>query len=149
VIGSTDDAAFGLRYRLQIDSGWRLRVAILETAAGASLHLQSDGEGHWLQNGRANPALDGCIDIDIEATPFTNTLPIRRLAFAAGESHAITLAYIRVPSLMVGPARQRYTALIPGELYRFESLEHSFIADLPVDRHGLVRDYPGLFRRIS
>lgn len=55
-----------------------------------------------------------------------------------------------------GPFRVRYeihcTAQSRRGRYRFESLEHgvpSFTADLPVDREGLVLDYPGLFRRVG
>ena len=59
------------------------------------------------------------------------------------------VAYIRVPSLAITPARQRYTAITPNALYRFESLESGFSADLPVDGQGLVTDYPGLFRRVA
>ena len=148
VIGTDDGAEFGLRYRLFLDQDWRVREATLESAAGKRLHLASDGEGHWTQDGLPAPSLDGCIDIDIEATPFTNTLPIRRLPFGPSESHAIQLVYIRVPSLEAAIGNQRYTAIEPGRRFRFESLDHDFAAELPVDRHGLVQDYPGLFRRI-
>jgi hypothetical protein len=86
--------------------------------------------------------------VDIQATPLTNTLPIRRLALQAGESTDIRLCYIEVPSLTVSPATQRYTALETGRLYRFESLESDFTADLPVDEDGFVLDYPGLFKRL-
>jgi hypothetical protein len=147
VIG-TDGGPFGLFYRLRMDARWHIRDARLETTTGARLHLRSDGEGRWTMDGAALPALDGCIDIDIESTPFTNTLPIRRLDFALGDARTLRLAYVRVPTLAVAEGSQRYTALSPGRLYRFESLDHDFVADLPVDRHGLVRDYPELFRRL-
>lgn len=88
------------------------------------------------------------MDVDIQATPLTNTLPIRRLDPKDGESVDIRLAYIRIPDLTVAPADQRYTALRSGSLYRFESLESGFTADLPVDEDGFVLDYPGLFRRL-
>ena len=47
--------------------------------------------------------------------------------------------------------RQRYTSLetyADGALYRYESLESDFSAELPVYRDGLVIDYPGLFKSI-
>ena len=94
--------------------------------------------------------LDGWIDVDISATPFTNTLPIRRLGLEHGESEELTVTYIRVPELLVGPERQRYGCLeaqTDGGLYRFEALPSGFTAELPVDVDGLVIDYPGLFRR--
>jgi hypothetical protein len=148
IIGRNEGEPFGLDYRLVVDGAWRLREAALRTAAGRTLHLTSDGAGLWTVDGHADPALAHCTDLDIEATPLTNTLPIRRLALGAGQAAAIDLAYVSVPSLAVAPARQRYTALEPGRLYRFESLESGFTADLPVDPDGLVLDYPGLFRRL-
>jgi Putative glycolipid-binding len=49
------------------------------------------------------------------------------------------------------PEPQRYACLEKesgGALYRFESLDGGFTADLPVDSDDLVLDCPGLFRRI-
>ena len=106
---------------------------LLETGAGARVRLDSDGRGHWRRDGCDCASLDGCIDIDVEATPFTNTLPIRRLGLATGEGRVVRLAYVRIPSLEVVPRSQRYTAVDAARLYRFESLEHSFTADLPLD----------------
>jgi hypothetical protein len=115
------------------------------------IELLANGEGRW--NGRGGeplPELDGCIDVDISATPFTNTLPIRRLGLEPGESEELVVTYVRVPELLVGPERQRYGCLeaqADGGLYRFEALTSGFTAELPVDAEGLVIDYPGLFRR--
>jgi len=148
VIGSNEAVHFGLRYRLLIDAGWHIRDALLETGAGARVRLDSDGRGHWRRDGCDCASLDGCIDIDVEATPFTNTLPIRRLGLTTGEGRVVRLAYVLIPSLEVVPRSQRYTAVDAARLYRFESLERSFTADLPLDEDGLVGDYPGLFRRV-
>lgn len=149
VIAQEDGTKFGLSYRLKLDALWRTRKAFLRTTSGHVLHLESNGQGAWTENGRSRPDLQGCIDIDIQATPLTNTLPIRRLAWTAGESVSIRLCYVEAPSLTVSPQDQRYTALTPGSLYRFESLDSGFTADLPVDEDGLVLDYPGLFRRLG
>jgi len=106
-----------------------------------------------MADGEPVPALDGCIDVDISATPFTNTLPIRRLGLKPGEAANLKVAYLAIPEMRVEPARQRYTCLErddQGGLYRYESLDGEFAgftADLPVDAGGLVLDYPGLFRR--
>jgi hypothetical protein len=113
--------------------------------------LLADGEGRWQRrSGEAVSELEGCIDVDISATPFTNTLPIRRLGLEPGEFEELAVAYIRVPELLVGAERQRYGCLRvqgDGELYRFEALPSGFTAELPVDTDGLVIDYPGLFRQ--
>ena len=148
VVGSQDGQPFGLDYRLVLDRAWRVREAGLRTAAGRTLQLTSDGAGLWIVNGHVDDTLARCVDLDIQATPFTNTLPIRRLRWGPGTVHPIDVAYVAVPSLTVTPARQRYTALAPGSLYRFEGLDTGFMAELPVDQDGLVLDYPGLFRRV-
>jgi uncharacterized protein len=147
IVGADEDSCYGLTYDLVVDEAWRVREARLRTTAGHALHLESDGQGTWRADSQPRPDLEGCIDIDIEATPLTNTLPIRRLSLGRGRSAAIDVAYIRVPSLAVEVGRQRYTALEPGSLYRFESLDSGFRADLPVDHEGFVMNYPRLFRR--
>lgn len=148
VIGSEGGRKFGLTYRLKLDALWRTRDLRLRTTFGQTLHLESDGQGHWRENGKEQPLLQGCLDVDIQATPVTNTLPIRRIGWKAGESLDIRLCYIAVPDLTVSAVDQRYTALDPKSLFRFESLESGFTADLPTDEDGFVLDYPGLFRRL-
>jgi uncharacterized protein len=148
VIGSSEGERFGLDYRLVLDRAWRVREAGLRTAAGRSLQLTGDGAGLWTVNGHVDESLGRCIDIDIQATPFTNTLPIRRLNWGPGQSTIVEVAYIDVPALTVAPSRQRYTCVSPGSLFRFEALDTGFIADLPLDAEGLVLDYPALFRRV-
>jgi uncharacterized protein len=153
VIGLEAGLPFRISYEIRCDERWRVRevwVAAPDSERPV-LKLLADGEGYWKRGGgEAVPELDGCIDVDISATPFTNTLPIRRLRLEPGESEGLTVTYIRVPELLVGPERQRYRCLeaqADGGLYRFEALPSGFTAELPVDAEGLVIDYPGLFRR--
>ena len=148
VVGSTERGAFGLSYRLVLDDRWRVREAEFATTSGLRLAISANREGTWRDEHGTLTEVAGCIDIDIEATPFTNTLPIRRLGLAAGESAVIDVAYVSLPELALTRARQRYTCL-GRRHYRFESLDSGFTADLPVDAHGLVLDYPGLFRRLA
>src|SRR5688572_8480572 len=73
---------FRLTYRLNWDESWQLRDAELVLATERStraLTLRTDGRGHWRDgDDRTLDALDGCRDIDIWPTPFTNSFPIRR-----------------------------------------------------------------------
>lgn len=149
VIGKDEETQFGLNYRIRLDAEWHVRDARLRTASGRLLHLESNGRGSWQENGAERPELQGCIDIDIQASPITNTLPIRRLDPQPGTPAEIRLCYIEIPSLKVSPQEQRYTALEARKLYRFESIESGFTADLPVDEDGFVLDYPGLFKRLG
>ncbi len=80
VIGNR--AGTGLRpyYRIPCAPDWSLRSFVIEVAGGGSLSLRVDGRGSWGNSaGRMRPELTDSIDADLAATPFTNTLPIRRL----------------------------------------------------------------------
>lgn len=133
-----------LDYTLLCDAAWRVRSLWL--SCGDRIRtLVSDGEGSWTC-GDYLPELQGAIDVDISATPLTNTLPIRRLALAVGESAEIVTAYVDVPSLDVVLDPQRYTRL-SERLYRYDSLDSPFTADVTVDPDGFVLHYPGLFAR--
>jgi hypothetical protein len=144
---------FRLTYRLAWNESWRLRDAELVVATERftrSLSLQTDGLGHWRhRDGRAIDELDGCLDIDIWPTPFTNSFPIRREPMAVGERRQFRMAWIFAPSLTVQAQPQAYTRLA-DRLYLFENLDGSgFKAKLPVDEDGIVLDYPDLFRRVN
>ncbi len=155
-----DGRALRCHYRLEADRHWRTRklsLAVQEGTAGSgghesSLSLASDGKGRWRQDGRRVPELDGCLDLDIQVTPLTNTLPIRRLGLEPGEIGDTRVVYLPVPELTPFPAEQSYACLRPleaaGGLFRYESLTSGYSADLPVDSDGFVVDYPDTFRRI-
>jgi uncharacterized protein len=150
VVGSAEGESFAVRYRLSCDAGWRLVHVDLELiGSGRTLTLNSDGSGTWRDgHGRELPDIAGAIDIDISVSPFTNTLPIRRLQLARGKAADLRMTYIRVPELSVAPDPQRYTCLEPGRLYRYDSLDSDFTRDIEVDGRGLVVSYPGLFKRV-
>jgi hypothetical protein len=125
----------------------------LELVGGTErLDLNSDGEGHWVDSaGGAILDLDGCIDVDISTTPFTNTLPIRRLRLQSGQSADLPMVYIFVPTFQISRTMQRYTCLESGpegSSYRFEDIESGYNVVLPVDASGVVLDYPELFGRV-
>jgi hypothetical protein len=149
LLATSDDNNFAAHYRVVCDSSWRVRkVTIGEIGDDHTVELVSDGVGNWI-DGSAAPLshLVGAIDIDLSITPFTNTLPIRRLRLLAGQSADILAVYIQLPGLMVTTDRQRYICLAP-RLYRYESIDSDFTRDIEIDDHGLVVTYPGLFRRV-
>jgi len=146
------DRVLRVSYRIELDAGWRVRSTRIasEQSDGSviGLVLQSDGRGNWTDGGGMPlHELDGCIDLDIQATPLTNTLPIRRLALDLNGQETIRVVYIPVPSLDISAQEQRYTGLADGRV-RYESVGTGFVRDLDVDRNGLVVEYPGLFRRV-
>jgi len=153
-LGVEQGQPWALRYTLRGDTGWRTRelsVVSLDDDA-TSLHLVGDGGGHWTDaNGARRPELDGCIDVDLTSTVFTNTLPIRRLGLSPGRSEEIAVVYVTVPGLAVSVSRQRYRGLASGPAggrVRFEVPASGFVAEISVDGDGLVVDYPGIARRV-
>lgn len=158
IIGVEEQRPFRARYEIHCTPHWELRAVHMSLLSDSvpSLHLLTDGVGNWTtERGEALPSLQGCLDVDISVTPFTNTLPIRRLSLQPGASATLSMAYIAVPQMLIKVTQQRYTCLEvtpSGGCYRFESLEDGvsvFTADLPVDQDKLVLDYPELFRRVG
>jgi hypothetical protein len=156
ILGVYKQEPFRIHYEIHCTGQWRLRAVHVSALSppSRSLHLFTDGEGTWTtEAGEALPMLQGCLDVDISITPFTNTLPIRRLALQPGATATLPMAYIEAPQMSLQVTQQRYTCLDAAPSagrYRFESLRNgvsSFTADLPIDGDGLVLDYPGFFRR--
>jgi uncharacterized protein len=150
VLGMADGSAFAARYRIVCDRSWQVRRAKIGLIGDdRRIELKGDGAGTWRDgSGAALPQLEGAIDIDVTVTPFTNTLPIRRLHLERGQSQEIAVVYVHLPELTVTTDPQRYTCLEPFARYRFESLGGDFVREIEVDGHGLVVNYPGLFRRL-
>jgi hypothetical protein len=139
-----------LRYTIQCDAGWRTRTALIEGDAGGQpvrFALAADGAGAWTHDGEPVPRLAGALDVDLGFTPMTNTLPIRRLCLAVGQSVPVRTAWLRFPELRLEMLEQTYTreeecafryqALVDGE---------PFVARLDTDAFGRVLHYEGLWQ---
>ena len=154
IVSVWDGEPARLRYRIRCDAAWRVRSVRIGSlgTGGARVHLDADGEGRWTdETGARVPTLDGCLDVDIAATPFTNTLPIRRLGLRPGDRRDIAVAYVAVPGLAVSREPQRYECIearADGARHRFTALDGGFTTELPTDADGMVEDYPLLFRRV-
>lgn len=129
-------------YRVEVDARWGTRVA---EVSGAGRRLTSDGLGRWWADGQIVRGLAGCTDVDLEVTPATNALPIRRAgaALAPGDTTTVRAAWVRSTGA-VEPSEQRYQR-IDEERWRFRS--GGFEAELTVDADGLPTRYGDLWRR--
>jgi hypothetical protein len=156
VMGVEEGQPFRLHYKIKWGSDWRIRKLALESHTIDGMHeriLKSDGRGHWRdEQGEVLPELDGCIDVDISVTPFTNSFPVRRLDLKPNQSAEIRVLYVAAPGLAVKPVTQRYTCrerAAGRHRVTYEGFPSGFTADLELDAGGLVMDYPGLFRRVA
>lgn len=149
IIGGRFGAPYAVRYEILCDAGWRVRRLAVDSLDGGGLVLLGDGQGRWTDGaGRPIEALDGAIDVDLTASCFTNTLPLRRLGGALAGRTVIDVAYVHIPGMACTPARQAYTRLAPGRVL-YEGIGSGFQAELDVDEDDLVLRYPGLFDRIG
>ena len=138
-----------LRYVIDCDPEWRTRRAVIEGVVdGVPIRfaLAADGAGHWTRDDMPVPGLAGALDVDLGFTPATNTLPIRRLALAVGETAPVRSAWLRFPELRLEPLDQTYTREAE-ERYRYRALVDGepFVARLDTDAFGRLLRYEGLW----
>jgi hypothetical protein len=140
ILQAHQDAPYMVRYSIELDEAWRTRSVKVEVENDGQhrIALEADGAGHWSRDGEALPSVDRCLDVDLEWSPSTNTLPIRRLSFSVGETKTVVAAWVRFPSLEVQRLEQSYERL-DERRYRYRS--GRFTADLAVDVDGLVMQY--------
>jgi hypothetical protein len=109
-----------------------------------SIQIRSDPRQHWWLNEVEVPEVAGCIDLDLNFSPSTNLIPIRRLNLEVGDRAGLTAAWLRFPSFKLEPLPQSYQRL-EELLYRYESGSGRFTADLRVNQAGFAIDYPGIW----
>lgn len=148
-----DGATWVVQYAIEVDAAGATRSAAIRgrSAAGsATARLEADGNGHWLVNGQRAPRLDGCLDVDLEASALTNALPVRRMGLPAGGAAAAPAAYVRAVGLAVERLEQVYARTTDqgaGQRYDYAAPAFDFAARLVYDESGLVLDYPGIAAR--
>jgi uncharacterized protein len=173
--------AFGtvpVPYRLDLDltvgADWiTRRLALRANGDGwtRSLVLARDSAGTWTgtrsADGTVPPAVEASVpagtieptavparvlDVDVQYSPVTNLMPVRRLGLdRPGSSAEFTMAWVSVPSLAVMLDDQSYTLLgvDDGDVCaRFENGDGFFTAVIRCDADGVAHDYPGIARRL-
>jgi len=153
LLGALDDGQpLKIIYRISCDRFWRIGMMNITLWLGCeerTLRIGLAPTGEWVDylGGSDLSRLAGCVDVDLAFSPITNTLAIRRLNLAVGQSAEIRAAWVRFPSLAVEPLPQRYERLSEMR-YRYES-GSGYRAELEVDAFGLVVNYPSLWQRIA
>ena len=140
-------------YDIFCDGDWRTRWARITGTSAArtsAVVLEADGQGAWRINGFPEPALVGCLDVDLESSALTNALPVHRLALSPGETRPAPAAYVRAPGLAVHRLEQTYRREVDEERrqrYHYTAPAFGYAAHLVYDEAGLVLDYPRIARR--
>lgn len=138
-------------YKIVCDSNWLTREADISLSQGSEdrhLHIAAQNRT-WYEDKNENKTVAGAIDIDLGWTPSTNTLPIRRLKLALGESSGpVTAAWINFPDLRLQRLPQQYKRLAQDR-YLYTSRNGAFQAEIVVNDHGVVLDYENYWRRVD
>lgn len=136
-----------LDYRIVCDEGWRTLSAGVSGWVGpreVEVEIEADSGGRWLLNGSECADVAGCVDVDLNFSPSTNLLPIRRLRLGVGEEARVRAAWLRFPGFRLEPLEQVYRRL-DETTYRYESAGGRFVRDLPVNEAGFVVRYPEIW----
>jgi hypothetical protein len=149
IVGRYHETIYRVEYRIKCTPKWETTYCKIRSRLNGvreEIILERGEDEIWRKNGERMPELSGCSDVDIPLTPFTNTLPIRRLNLDVGSSQQIRVVYLDLLQRKIEPVQQFYRR-IDGTTYHYENVPNDFEADIIVDEHGLVLDYPSLFRR--
>lgn len=138
-----------LDYRVVCDAAWRTASATVEGWAGSepvALELTADAERRWFVDGKEQPQVEGCIDVDLGFTPATNLLALRRLDLPVGAAAEVRSAWLDFPGFTMEPLPQTYRRT-GDTTYAYESSGGAFTAELRVNEAGFVTHYPGLWEQ--
>lgn len=159
VVGCTtaveDGRTWTVDYDISLDADWVTRRAVVtgrSEAGTRSTVLQADGTGRWRVDGAPAPYLDGCLDVDLESSAMTNSLPVHRFRLPVGVLTAAPAAYVRALDLSVERLDQDYRRA-PDEgarqCYDYAAPAFGFRCRLVYDEAGLVLSYPGIATRAA
>ena len=139
-----------VEYVLRLAPTWHVRQFLLfRDLDDPDLWLAIDADHRWGEvNGSYRTELDGCADVDLACTPFTATIPIRRLELAVGEAPSSTSSTSMSRRWQPTVSRVRYERWRPrrtgvrrstsGDAGEFEVDEFGLVVDetrpLPSDR---------------
>jgi hypothetical protein len=162
-----DPVPYRVDYRLDASDGFVTRELDL-TATGEGwrrrLLLRHDGSGGWSADTSYQgdvpgdpwdgelPDLSEALDIDIEFSPLTNSMPILRHRMDREGERDFLMAFVTMPLLRVQASPQRYEHVSGGDersIVRFLSRDGDFTAELELDPDGLLLFYPRLARRVG
>lgn len=137
-----------LDYGVGCDAQWHTRSGRVKGWVGdtmVDIVLSVDAARRWWINGTACPAVTGCMDLDLNFSPSTNLLPIRRLSLAIGQRAEVKAAWLRFPDFTLEPLTQIYHRL-DATTYRYESAGGRFVTELQVNADGFVTHYANVWR---
>ena len=131
---------YAISYAIDLDEASRTRRATV-SGRGRAIALEGDGSGHWTLDGDPVGVLDGCLDVDLEASAATNAFPVARSATDA------PAAWVRF-DLTVERLEQTY-ARLDARRYAYHAPRFDFRTEITFGEDGLALEYPGIASRVA
>ena len=144
---SQDQHPCRLDYQIVCDSLWHTRSGKVAGWVGdipVEIKIVVDPDLRWFLNEKDCPEVAGCVDLDLNFSPSTNLLPIRRLNLSVGDAAEVRAAWLRFPSFKLESLVQLYRR-IDETTYRYESHGGDFVTELSVNEAGFVIGYPNFW----
>jgi hypothetical protein len=131
-------------YTILCDTQWRTQAGLVTGRIGdrnIDIEVSIDFYRTWRLNGVACPDVSRSIDLDLNFSPSTNLLSIRRLNLSVGDQAMVMAAWLRFPEFTLEPLEQIYRR-VDKDTYHYESGGGKFTAELKVNSAGFVTLYP-------
>ncbi|MGA9772866.1 MAG: putative glycolipid-binding domain-containing protein [Blastocatellia bacterium] len=137
-----------MNYSITCDSVWQTLSATVAGWVGnqaVEIEILVDSARRWRLNGKECAGVAGCTDVDLNFSPSTNLLPIRRLNLDIAQEAEVRAAWLRFPGFNLELLEQTYRRT-DKTTYRYQSAGGRFTADLQVNESGFVIDYPNIWQ---
>ncbi len=148
IVGFYNKQIYRVEYLIKLNQLWETYHCYVKSQFNNEVKTFEFEKGHnkWSLNGQYVNSFDGCTDVDIPLTPFTNSLPINRLQLNPGQEENIDVIYIDIFEDSIKHVKQKYRRISP-DVWKYENIPNDFEAEIKVDDDGFVIDYPQLFTR--
>ncbi len=149
-VGKTDsDIPFAMEYDVVLTADWDIKEVSIESLLDErSIRLAHKGNQWYDGSDQHLVEFDGVELVDISISPFTNTLPIKRLQFEGERPQKVDIIYFDENKFSLRRLQQIYSQT-DERTYRYQDIELPYFAsDIVVDDDGLVIDFPEMFRRV-
>ncbi|HYF70902.1 MAG TPA: putative glycolipid-binding domain-containing protein [Ohtaekwangia sp.] len=111
IIGLYNEKIYRVAYTIKLNNLWQVNYCIIKTQFDNRIKTIKflSNQDKWSLDGKYFPEFDGCTDVDIPLTPFTNSLPINRLKLSEGEAKEIDVIYIDLLEDNIKRVKQKYS----------------------------------------
>lgn len=149
-VGKTDnDIPFAIEYEVALTANWDIKEVSIKSLLVERVIKLVHKSGQWYDGaGKHLAEFDGVELVDISISPFTNTLPIKKLQFEGEKPQKVDVIYFDENKFSLQLVQQIYSK-IDERIYRYQDIVlPGFVSDITVDSEGLVVDFSKMFKRV-